>query len=34
MMRVSVDWDNDDFKMLGLDEHCLPLDISPDDEIE
>lgn len=25
---------DDDFKMLGLDSHCLPLDVSPNDEIE
>ncbi len=33
-MRVGVVWVDDDFKMLGLDLHCLPLDVAPDDEIK
>ncbi len=30
-MRAGVDWDDDDFKTLGLDAHFLPLEVAPDD---
>ncbi len=32
--RAGVVWDDDDFKTFGLDAHCLPLDITPDDEVK
>ncbi len=30
-IRAGVIWDDDDFKMLGLDAHCLSLEVAPDD---
>lgn len=33
-MRAGVVWDDDDFETLGLDAHCLPLDVAPDDEVK
>ncbi len=33
-MRAGVIWDDDVFGTLGLDVHCLPLDVVPDDEIK
>ncbi len=32
-MKVGVVWDDDDFKMLGLDAHCTQL-VAPFDEIK
>ncbi len=33
-MKAGVVWDDDDFKMLGLDPCCLLLDVATDDEIK
>ncbi len=32
--KAGVIWDDDDIETLGLDAHCLPLDIAPDDEVK
>ncbi len=29
VLRNGVVWDDDDFKMLGLDPHCLSLHVAP-----
>ncbi len=33
-MRAGVVWDDDDFKTLGQDVHCHPLNVAPHDEIK
>ncbi len=32
-MHTGLMWQDDDFDTIGLDPHCLPLDVAPKEEI-
>ncbi len=32
-MCAGLMWQDDDFDTIGLDPHCLPLDIAPEEEV-